>query len=158
MEGIHRDKNVNRRAHACFPRRRRLVGNRLLSKLHTFIVEAKQNLSRSFCFTLPQTREMMREERELSDERRLAAKMVAQAKLTGPRLAKMHAVSEYRGRWVTYQVRVRTTTNCGTSWCPSCMLVHTPGCPSVRVLFCVSVPNGCAVSPSAQWPTSRLLL
>ncbi|CAM9187342.1 unnamed protein product, partial [Hapterophycus canaliculatus] len=51
------------------------------------------------------TREMMREEREIGDERRLASKIVAQAKATAPRLAKMHAVSEYRSRWVAYQVQ-----------------------------------------------------
>ncbi|CAM9946768.1 unnamed protein product, partial [Ectocarpus sp. 8 AP-2014] len=51
------------------------------------------------------TREMMREEAEIADEKRLAAKIVAQAKVTGPRLATMSAISEHRNRWVAYKVQ-----------------------------------------------------
>lgn len=52
-----------------------------------------------------QTKEMMREEADIADEKRLAAKIVAQAKVAAPRLAKMSAISEHRNRWVGYKVR-----------------------------------------------------
>lgn len=51
-----------------------------------------------------QTREMMREEADIADEKRLAAKIVAQAKVAAPRLATMSAISEHRNRWVAYKV------------------------------------------------------
>lgn len=47
---------------------------------------------------------MMREEVEIADEKRLAAKIIVQAKVMAPRLATMSAVSEHRSRWVTYKV------------------------------------------------------
>lgn len=46
----------------------------------------------------------MREEADIADEKRLAAKIVAQAKVTAPRLATMSAISEHRNRWVAYKV------------------------------------------------------
>lgn len=52
-----------------------------------------------------QTQEMMREEADIADEKRLAAKIVAQAKVAAPRLATMSAISEHRNRWVAYKVR-----------------------------------------------------
>lgn len=52
-----------------------------------------------------QTQEMMREEADIADERRLAAKIVAQAKVAAPRLATMGAISEHRNRWVAHKVR-----------------------------------------------------
>lgn len=96
----------------------------------------------------------MREEREISDERRLAAKMVAQAKATAPRLAKMHAVSEYRGRWVAYQVRDRATKTCVEEHdfrlaSPfTHAVVRTP-----VVLLLVSYAHGCLVFLCAWWLT-----
>lgn len=51
-----------------------------------------------------QVREMMREEAEIADEKRLAAKIIAQAKVMAPRLATMGAISEHRSRWVAYKV------------------------------------------------------
>lgn len=51
-----------------------------------------------------QTQEMMRDEAEIEEEKRLAARIVAQAKATAPRLATMRAISEHRNRWVAYKV------------------------------------------------------
>lgn len=51
------------------------------------------------------TRELMRREQEVEDERRLAVKIVAEAKATAPRLANMASISEHRNRWVAYKVR-----------------------------------------------------
>lgn len=50
---------------------------------------------------------MMREEADIADEKRLAAKIVAQAKVAAPRLATMSAISEHRNRWVAYKVRFK---------------------------------------------------
>lgn len=58
----------------------------------------------------------MREEAEMADEKRLAAKIVAQAKVTAPRLATMSAISEHRNRWVTYKVRRRNTREMPTTF------------------------------------------
>lgn len=51
----------------------------------------------------------MRQEDELEDERRLAARVVAEAKTTAPRLATMNSISEHRNRWVAYKVCDGTT-------------------------------------------------
>lgn len=50
------------------------------------------------------TRELMRQEDELEDERRLAVRIVAAARTTAPRLATMSSISEQRNRWVAYKV------------------------------------------------------
>ena len=51
-----------------------------------------------------QTRELMRQEGEIEEERRLAAKMLAEARTTAPRLATMSSITEHRNRWVAYKV------------------------------------------------------
>ena len=56
------------------------------------------------CLTDQQMRELMREEGELEEERKLTAKMMAEAKATAPRLATLRSISKQRHRWVTYKV------------------------------------------------------
>lgn len=56
-----------------------------------------------------QTKEMIREETDIAEEKRLAAKIVVQAKAAAPRLATMSAISEHRNRWVAYKVRSKST-------------------------------------------------
>ena len=51
----------------------------------------------------------MREEADIAEEKRLAAKIVAQAKVAAPRLATMSAISEHRNRWVAYKVCSKST-------------------------------------------------
>lgn len=46
----------------------------------------------------------MRQEEVLEDERQLAARIVAAARTTAPRLAVMSSISEERNRWVAYKV------------------------------------------------------
>ena len=46
----------------------------------------------------------MRQEGEIEEERRLAARMLAEARATAPRLATMSSITEHRNRWVAYKV------------------------------------------------------
>lgn len=47
----------------------------------------------------------MRVEEEQEDDKQLALEIVAAARMTAPRLAKMSSISEHRNRWVAHQVR-----------------------------------------------------
>lgn len=60
-----------------------------------------------------QTRELMRVEEEQEDDKQLALQIVAAARMTAPRLAKMSSISEHRNRWVAYQVRLFTEVHLG---------------------------------------------
>lgn len=54
---------------------------------------------------ITQMRELMRLEEEQEDDKQLALQIVAMARATAPRLAKMSSVAQHRNRWAAYQVR-----------------------------------------------------
>lgn len=70
-------------------------------------------------------RELLLQENELEDERKVAAKIVAEARATAPRLANMSAISEQRNRWVAYKVGTASLVSGGMidprdSWRKGC--------------------------------------
>ena len=62
-----------------------------------------------------QTRELMRQEGEIEEERRLAAKMLEEARTTAPRLATMGSITEHRNRWVAYKVLTENKIPCNNN-------------------------------------------
>lgn len=57
------------------------------------------------------TREFIRLEQEQEDDKQLALEIVATARITAPRLAKMSSISDQRSRWVTYMVSQRLVSS-----------------------------------------------